>query len=140
MTVPDSPAGGSVTREKLEELTRLYYANITCADRNMGRVFDALDELGLAKHTVVIFIGDNGEKPHMRMIRTDDWKLVLYHDENGRPLDAGTRHELFDLKTDPSELTDLHGKRTAQNIQRRLETRLLDWMRKTGVMKQAARS
>lgn len=257
MTVPDPPAGSSVTRKKLEDLTRLYYANITCADRNMGRVFDALDELGLAKHTVVVFIGDNGfmvgqhgllgkgnarilhidergrtsrkrgtranmfddsvlvpfivrwpgvvepgatsdalvstidvlptlaeaagletpscvdgrsllpllrgdsdvawrdaycdtydmiylgndgEKPHMRMIRTDDWKLVLYRDENGRPLDAGTRHELFDLKSDPGELTNLYGKRTAQNIQRKLETRLLDWMRTTGVMKQASRS
>jgi len=70
----------------------------------------------------------------------DDWKLVLCHDENGRPLDAGTRHELFDLKTDSGELTNLYGKPTAQNIQRKLETRLLDWMRKTGVKKQAARS
>ena len=257
MTVPDPPTGSSVTREKLEELTRLYYANITCADRNMGRVLDALDELGLAKSTIVIFIGDNGfmvgqhgllgkgnarvlhvaktrghirisrergtranmfdesvlvpfivrwpgvvqpgttsdalvstidvlptlteatgaetpscvdgrsllpllrgdsdvawrdaycdtydmiylgddgEKPHMRMIRTDDWKLVLYHDESGRPLDAGTRHELFHLKTDPGELTNLYGKPTAHNIQRKLEKRLADWMRRTGVMKQA---
>ena len=32
----------------------------------------------------MIYLGDNGEKPHMRMIRTDDWKLVLYHDENGQ--------------------------------------------------------
>ena len=260
MTVPDPPAGSSVMGEKLEELTRLYYANITCADRNMGRVFDALDELGLAESTVVIFIGDNGfmvgqhgllgkgnarilhvakkrghlrisrergtranmfddsvlvpfivrwpgvvkpgtasdalvstidvlptlteaagveppscvdgrsllpllradsdvawrdaycdtydmiylgdngEKPHMRMIRTDDWKLVLYHDENGRPLDAGTRHELFDLKTDPGELTNLYGRPKAQNIQHKLETRLVDWMRRTGVTKQAAGS
>jgi uncharacterized sulfatase len=257
ITVPDPPPGSSVTREKLEELTRLYYANISCADRNMGRVLDALDELGLAKSTIVIFIGDNGfmvgqhgllgkgnarilhvaekrghlrisrergtranmfddsvlvpfivrwpgvvepgttsdalvstidvlptlavaagaetpscvdgrsllpllrgdsdvawrdaycdtydmiylgddgEKPHMRMIRTDDWKLVLYHDENGCPLDAGTRHELFDLKTDPGELTNLYGKPTAHNIQRKLEKRLADWMRRTGVMKQA---
>ena len=73
----------------------------------------------------------------MRMIRTDDWKLVLYHDENGRPLDAGTRHELFHLKTDPGELTNLYGKPTAHNIQRKLEKRLADWMRRTGVMKQA---
>ena len=43
----------------------------------------------------MIYLGDNGEKPHMRMIRTDGWKLVLYHDQNGRPLDMGTRHELF---------------------------------------------
>jgi arylsulfatase A-like enzyme len=250
MTVPDPPAGCSVTKEKLEELTRLYYANITCADRNVGRVFDALDELGLAKSTLVIFIGDNGfmvgqhgllgkgnarvlhvdergrisrergtranmfddsvlvpfivrwpgvvkpgttsdalvstidvlptlcetagletpsrvdgrsllpllrgdpnvawrdaycdtydmiylgndgEKPHMRMIRTDQWKLVLYYDEDGRPLDGGARHELFDLKTDPRERYNLYAQPAAQGIRRKLETRLLHWMRETGV-------
>jgi uncharacterized sulfatase len=248
MTVPDPPEGCSVTREKLQEWTRLYYANITCADRNVGRVFDALDELGLRKNTLVIFIGDNGfmvgqhgllgkgnarilhvdqrgrisrergtranmfddsvrvpfivrwpgvvrpgttsdalvstidvlptlaeaaaveapsgvdgrsllpllrgdpdvawrdaycdtydmiylgddgEQPHMRMIRTDDWKLVLYHDENGRPLDGGGRHELFDLKTDPGERVNLYGKPSARSVRQQLETRLLHWMQRS---------
>ncbi len=250
VTVPDPPAGSSMTKEKLEELTRLYYANITCADRNMGRVFEALDGLGLEQDTVVIFIGDNGfmvgqhnllgkgnarnlhvnergrisrdrgtranmfeesvlvpfvvrwpgvvkpgtasdalvstidvlptlaaiagarvssaidgrsflpllegdsaaarrdawfdtydmiylgdngEKPHLRMIRTDDWKLVLHEDEHGRPLDAGRRHELFDLKRDPGELSNLHGHPEARAMQQSLETRLREWMRDAGV-------
>ncbi len=253
VTVPDPPTGGSVTKEKLEELTRLYYANITCADRNMGRVFAALDELGLAKNTLVIFIGDNGfmvgqhgllgkgnarrlhvnergrisrergtranmfdesvlvpfivrwpgvvkpgttsealvstidvlptlaeiasveapsgvdgrslvpllkgepnaawrdayfdtydmiylgddgEKPHMRMMRTDDWKLVLYHDEQGNPLDGGRRHELFDLERDPRELDNLYGKPPAATVQPNLEEKLRAWMRDAGVEKQ----
>ena len=49
-----------MTKEKLKELTRQYYANVTCADRNLGRVFAALDQLGLADNTIVVFIGDNG--------------------------------------------------------------------------------
>ncbi len=250
VTVPGPPTGSSVTKEKLEELTRLYYANITCTDRNMGRVLGALDELDLAHNTIAIFIGDNGfmvgqhgllgkgnarhlhvdrrgrisrergtranmfddsvlvpfivrwpgvvkpgtssdalvstidvlptvaeiagvkapprvdgrsllpllkgepdvawrdaycdtydmiylgndgEKPHMRMIRTDDWKLVLYHDENGNPLDGGRRHELFDLKGDPKELVNLYGKPPAAAVQRKLEERLRAWMRDAGV-------
>ena len=43
----------------------------------------------------MIYLGNDGEKPHMRMIRTDDWKLVLYNDETGSPLNGGQRHELF---------------------------------------------
>ncbi|NQT15167.1 MAG: sulfatase-like hydrolase/transferase, partial [Planctomycetes bacterium] len=253
VTVPDPPAGSSVTKEKVEELTRLYYANITCADRNMGRVFAALDELDLADNTIVLFIGDNGfmvgqhellgkgnarqlhvdergrvsrqrgtranmfdesvlapfvvrwpgvvkpgstndalvstidvlptlaetagvetppgvdgrsllpllegapnvvwrdaycdtydmiylgddgEKPHMRMICTDDWKLVLYHDENGDPLAGGSRHELFDLKGDPRESDNLYGKPSAAAPQRNLEKKLRAWMRDTGVARQ----
>ena len=83
----------------------------------------------------MIYLGDDGEKPHMRMIRSDDWKLVLYHDENGKPLDNGNRHELFRIEADPGELTNLYGKSSVQSIQRELETRLLTWMRKTGVTK-----
>ena len=252
VAVPDPSADGTVSREKLRELTRLYYANITCADRNMGRVLDALDELGLADNTIVIFIGDNGfmvgqhgllgkgnarrlhvdernrvsrergtranmfddsvlvpfivrwpgvvkpgttsdalvstidilptlaeiagveappqvdgrsllpllnaqpnvrwrnaycdtyemiylgddgEKPHLRMIRTNDWKLVLYHDENEKPLGNGSRHELFHLATDPAELTNLYGKSSVQDTQQKLEARPQAWIRETGLTK-----
>jgi uncharacterized sulfatase len=236
-------------REKLEELTRLYYANITCADRNLGRVMEALDELSLTENTLVIFIGDNGfmvgqhellgkgnarrfqidekgrierpstrpnlfddsvlvpfivrwpgvvrpgstsgapvstidilptlaaaagvesprgidgksllpllreengaswrdawldtydmiylgddgEKPHMRMIRTSDWKLILYFDEAGNPLDDGTRHELFDLKRDPRESENRYDDPAAEEIRRSLESRLRDWMESSSV-------
>ena len=252
VAVPDPPAGSTVGKEKLQELTRLYYANITCADRNLGRVFDALDELDLAADTIVIFIGDNGfmvgqhgllgkgnarrlhvnarqrvsrergtranmfddsvlvpfivrwpgvvkpgttsdalvstidifptlaeiaavkvppqvdgrslvpllkndpnatwrtaycdtyemiylgddgEKPHIRMIRTHDWKLLLYYDENQTPLANATRHELFHLTTDPTELNNLYNEPSAQTIQKDLEARLLTWMRETGLTK-----
>ena len=236
--------------EHVRNLTRMYYANITCADRNIGRVLDALDEASLADNTIVIFIGDNGfmvgqldllgkgnarvlrtnergglsrkritrpnmfddsvlvpfiirwpgvvnpgstsdalvstmdilptlaevagvktppktdgrsllpilkkqantewrdtyfdtydmiylgndgEKPHMRMIRTDDWKLVLYNDETGSPLNGGQRHELFDLNADPDETNNLYGSDRAATIQHQMEPRLRDWMRQSGV-------
>ena len=57
LTLPNTDA---IDREELLRLTRLYYANITCADRNIGRVLDRLDELKLADNTLVFFIGDNG--------------------------------------------------------------------------------
>ncbi len=42
------------------EPQRTYYAAVTRADRQVGRVLDVLDELGLAKDTIVIFSSDNG--------------------------------------------------------------------------------
>lgn len=35
-------------------------AMIDCMDRNIGRVLDALDELGIADNTLVLFLSDNG--------------------------------------------------------------------------------
>ena len=236
------PTTDAIDRSQLLDLTRQYYANITCADRNMGRVLDRLDELRLADNTVVIFIGDNGfmvgqhdllgkgnarfihrdergrlrrpnmfddsilvpfiirwpgvvkagsthnalvstidilptvaeavgipteqkpgvdgksllpllttgkeaswrtawldtyhmvhlgndgEIPHMRMIRTDDWKLVLYNEESGAPLDSGRRHELFNLSKDPGERVNLYTQTQFQSTRNRLETRLREWM------------
>lgn len=43
-----------------------YYANITFMDAQLGRVLDALEELGIASDTVVIFASDNGPV-------TSDW-------------------------------------------------------------------
>jgi len=234
------PKTDAIDREELLRLTRLYYANITCADRNMGRVLRRLDELELADNTLVIFIGDNGfmvgqhdilgkgngrfihrderaklrrpnmfddsvlvpfiirwpgvvkagstnrslvgtidilptvaeaagvqppkvdgesllpllrgktktrrtawfdtydmvhlgnhgEVPHMRMIRTDDWKLIRYHDPSGNPLDSGSRHELFDLRNDPGETRNVYGLNPVRSHQERLEKSLLEWMQR----------
>lgn len=76
----------------------------------------------------MIHLGDNGEKPFMRMIRTDDWKFVLYHDENGNPLDSGARHELYDLQSDPDEHTNVYGKEAVSEIQEELFNKLKKWM------------
>ena len=42
------------------EPQRTYYAAVSRADRQVGRVLDALDELGLADNTLVMFSSDNG--------------------------------------------------------------------------------
>ncbi len=38
----------------------IYYAVVTNADRQIGRLLDAIDALGLAEETIVVFTGDNG--------------------------------------------------------------------------------
>lgn len=38
-----------------------YYAHITTLDRNVGRLMETLDELDLAKSTIVVFTSDHGD-------------------------------------------------------------------------------
>ena len=63
------PARQSLTRKKdqvdlSKELARqaiqAYYASITFADAQLGRVLDVLDETGLAEDTIVVFTSDHG--------------------------------------------------------------------------------
>jgi len=221
----------AISNDDLRELMRSYYANISCADRNIGRVLSTLDSLDLTKDTLVFFIGDNGfsvgqhgllgkgnavvlgtkdRKPnmfddsvlvpfvarwpgvieagsisdvmvstidvlptliditetetqlhldgrsllpilksqrgvkwrdeycdtydmtylkenHMRMIRTDEWKLVLHLNAAGRPSPHG-RHELFNLSADPGELKNLYDSHDFSQVRRSLEAKLHKWI------------
>jgi len=46
---------------------RTYYAAVTRADRQVGRILDVLDELGIANRTILLFSSDNGpENSHTR--------------------------------------------------------------------------
>jgi arylsulfatase A-like enzyme len=45
----------------LDEYLRQYYAMVTQLDANVGRMREALDRLGLADNTVVIFTSDHGD-------------------------------------------------------------------------------
>lgn len=245
LTVPDPPAGKSFgCQVMVQETMRQYYANITCADRNMGRVIETLDELGIQDNTLVVFIGDNGYcigqhglhgkgnatflgydedgsftrglgsrpnmfddnvvvpfvvrwpgvvdpgstsdalvstldilptlsevagvgegldakldgrsllpllrkeggvewrdayfdnydmryggRDHMRMVRTDRWKLVLHSNSKKPLLEDGKPHELFDLAADPGELKNLFGDSSVADVQHELQKRLENWER-----------
>ena len=62
-----TPALGSYRREQdklTDELRRecvqAYYASTTFMDAQVGRVLDALERLGLAENTIVVFTSDHG--------------------------------------------------------------------------------
>jgi N-acetylgalactosamine-6-sulfatase len=51
----------------IPEPHRTYYGAVTRADRQVGRILEVLDELGIADDTIVIFSSDNGpENSHTR--------------------------------------------------------------------------
>ncbi len=43
-----------------KEALRAYYASITFIDAQVGRLLDALEKLGLAKNTIIVFWSDHG--------------------------------------------------------------------------------
>lgn len=54
------PPNWDVPPDGLRETIRAYYASISFLDANVGRVLDALDRLGLADRTIVVFVSDHG--------------------------------------------------------------------------------
>jgi len=46
-----------------EDMRKYYLANLNCLDDNIGRLLDAMKEMGLDKNTLVIFFADNGGSP-----------------------------------------------------------------------------
>jgi uncharacterized sulfatase len=231
--VPIVPTFPGLDVPQVQRLTREYYASIHSVDRNLGRLLDRVEALGLAQRTVIVFTSDHGynigqhglhskgngywivggvngptvpnmfdtsirapfivrgpgipsgrvveapvtfedlaptlvalggaawpsdaaghgrnlgpwlrgESPtewrdtvfgqydihhytiaHLRMIRTADWKLV-------RSYGTTTKDQLFDLRSDPGELTNLWNRPAHRDTRRQLESRLREWMRAIG--------
>lgn len=48
------------TRQQAKEAIAAYYACVSFVDDNVGRILEALEKEGLAKNTIVVFLGDHG--------------------------------------------------------------------------------
>jgi uncharacterized sulfatase len=57
---PAIPAVPGLPQERVKALTKAYFASVHSVDRNVGRLLERLDALGLAPKTVVIFTSDHG--------------------------------------------------------------------------------
>ena len=52
----------NISDELAIQLRHAYYASVSYADAQLGRVLDALEELGLKENTIVVLWGDHGWK------------------------------------------------------------------------------
>lgn len=64
----------------------------------------------------------NGGLAYMRMIRTDEWKLVRHYQTN-------LMDELYNLKDDPGEMKNRYADPATKKISAQLQERLEKWMR-----------
>lgn len=60
-----------------------YYAAVSAVDYNVGRLMEALDELGLRENTIVVYYSDHGD---MFSYRGPDHKFVCHDDSIRVPL------------------------------------------------------
>jgi iduronate 2-sulfatase len=56
----DIPNRGALSDDESRALIHAYYACISYMDAQLGRVLDAVDEMGLAKDTIIVLWGDHG--------------------------------------------------------------------------------
>jgi len=112
-----------VTPELHKGLLEAYYASISYMDAQVGRVLDALEELGLAENTIVVFTSDHGyllgehhkfQKQHLFEEATRVPFIVSVpwmNKQHGK----GTKHitELIDLYP---TLADLSGLKAPKNL------------------------
>jgi iduronate 2-sulfatase len=54
------PKQGPVSEETARQLIRGYYACVSFIDMQLGRLLNALDELGVADNTIIVLWGDHG--------------------------------------------------------------------------------
>jgi iduronate 2-sulfatase len=54
------PPHWGLSEQAQREVIRSYFASISFLDANVGRLLDALDRLGLADNTIVVFVSDHG--------------------------------------------------------------------------------
>jgi iduronate 2-sulfatase len=56
----DIPKTGPLTVEKEIQLRHAYYACVSYVDAQVGKLLDALDELGMLENTIIVLWGDHG--------------------------------------------------------------------------------
>lgn len=73
----------------LEENTESFFGMIHNIDQNVGKILGKLDELGIAKNTLVIFMNDNGGTAGVSVFNAG------MHGSKGSPWMGGTRASSF---------------------------------------------
>ncbi|UCD53258.1 MAG: sulfatase [Phycisphaerales bacterium] len=125
-----APALGSYKKEQdklTDDLRRqcvqAYYASITFMDAQLGRVLDALDRLGLADNTIIVFTSDHG----YHLGEHGLWQKMSIFEESARvPLivaapgtgaEGGVAYDPVGLIDLYPTLTELCGVKAPKNLQ-----------------------
>lgn len=124
---PDIPAADTEMGKLYRDNIKYYYANITGADEQIGRILGYLKQSGLQKNTIIIFMADHGnslgkheevsknhfheESVRIPFIMHWDGKILARYDDKmlmSEPDIFPTLINMMGVKTPP--LTDIDGK------------------------------
>ena len=112
----DQPKAGEWSAEQIATLRRGYYAAMTFADAQIGRVLDALERTGLAENTIVVLWGDHGFHlgEHGLWVKTTNYEfdtrvplIVATPDQRARGVRTNAMVELVDVYPTLVELCGL---------------------------------
>jgi iduronate 2-sulfatase len=77
------PSNYGMSESDLKDCKRAYFASISFVDSQVGRLLDALERLGLAENTIVVFVSDHG----FMLGEHGQWqKQLLFEESNRVPL------------------------------------------------------
>lgn len=74
------PSNYGLSDSDLKDCKRGYFAAISFVDSQVGRLLDAIDRVGLAENTVVVFVSDHG----YTLGEHGQWQKMLLFDESNR--------------------------------------------------------
>ncbi|MCU0227359.1 MAG: sulfatase [Bryobacterales bacterium] len=76
-----TPPNWDLNEHQMREVRRAYYASIAFTDANVGRLLNALDRLGLAERTTVVFWSDHGYNlgEHGQWMKQSLWEPSARH-------------------------------------------------------------
>lgn len=82
---------------RVNRMTREYHASVHSVDRNIGRILTALDQLGLAENTIVIFTSDHGYMMgHHGLWHKGNGRWLTNNEEDPAGIYGSDRPNLFD--------------------------------------------
>lgn len=97
--------GQNLTEREQKEIKRAYYACISFMDAQVGKLMDALDELGLKENTIVVFMSDHG----YNLGEHNLWeKMNLFEESTRVPLIVYVPGQKQPKTLDFAELIDLY--------------------------------
>jgi iduronate 2-sulfatase len=77
------PPNYGLSESDLKDCVRGYWASVSCLDAQVGQLLDALERLGLAENTIVVFFSDHG----FLLGEHGQWqKQMLFEEANRVPL------------------------------------------------------
>jgi len=113
----------------INKCMQAYCADVAALDEQVGRFLDKLDELNLAKNTIVVFSSDNGPSTGLHTKKDKDRIKGYRQNEVGSPgIFRGRKHSLYDGGVHTPFIIRWPGKVPAEKVDSTSVLAGVDWL------------